>query len=92
MEAGDRTMKDAADGAGEAAAARTGTMTEEPVVLDPTDAAIAEWAERERKRREAWVSGPTAEVRPGQDGILRIPAAPGLGVVLDEAAVRRYVA
>lgn len=63
MEAGDRTMKDAADGAGEAAAARTGTMADEPLALDPTDAEIAEWAERERKRREAWLSGPTAEER-----------------------------
>jgi L-alanine-DL-glutamate epimerase-like enolase superfamily enzyme len=31
-------------------------------------------------------------VRPGPDGILRVPDRPGLGVVLDEAAIRRYAA
>ena len=31
-------------------------------------------------------------IRPGPDGRLRVPAVPGLGIVLDEAAVRRYAA
>ena len=29
-------------------------------------------------------------IRPGPDGVLRVPAVPGLGIVLDEAAIRRY--
>ena len=33
----------------------------DPMSLEPTDAEIEEWAERERKRREAWLMGPTAE-------------------------------
>ncbi len=32
-------------------------------VVGPTEAEIDEWAERERKRREAWLSGPTAAER-----------------------------
>ena len=35
----------------------------DPMSIEPTDAEIEEWAERERKRREAWLSGPTAEER-----------------------------
>jgi L-alanine-DL-glutamate epimerase-like enolase superfamily enzyme len=31
-------------------------------------------------------------IRPGPDGILRVPSAAGLGIVLDEAAIRRYAA
>jgi D-galactarolactone cycloisomerase len=31
-------------------------------------------------------------VRPGPDGVLRVPPVPGLGVALDEAAIRRYAA
>ncbi|MBA3236028.1 MAG: mandelate racemase/muconate lactonizing enzyme family protein [Chloroflexi bacterium] len=31
-------------------------------------------------------------IRPGPDGVLRVPSAPGLGVVLDEAAIKRYAA
>jgi len=31
-------------------------------------------------------------IRPGPDGMLRVPTAPGLGIVLDEVAVRRYAA
>ncbi|MEA2632101.1 MAG: hypothetical protein QOE66_2320 [Chloroflexota bacterium] len=34
----------------------------------------------------------TEPIRPGPDGVLRVPTAPGLGIVLDEAAVRRYAA
>jgi len=39
------------------------------------------------ERRDFMLGEP---VRPGPDGILRVPAAPGLGVVLDEAALERY--
>jgi L-alanine-DL-glutamate epimerase-like enolase superfamily enzyme len=31
-------------------------------------------------------------IRPGADGILRVPTGPGLGVALDEAALRRFAA
>ena len=31
-------------------------------------------------------------IRPGPDGVLRVPPTPGLGVVLDEAALKRYAA
>ncbi len=41
------------------------------------------------ERRDFMLAEP---VRPGPDGILRVPSAPGLGIVLDEAAVRRYAA
>jgi D-galactarolactone cycloisomerase len=41
------------------------------------------------ERRDFMLAAP---IRPGPDGILRVPATPGLGVVLDEAAVRRYAA
>jgi hypothetical protein len=35
----------------------------EPMALEPSEAELDEWAERERKRREAWLNGPTAEER-----------------------------
>ena len=41
------------------------------------------------ERRDFMLAEP---LRPGPDGILRVPAAPGLGIVLDEAAVRRHAA
>lgn len=41
------------------------------------------------ERRDFMLAEP---VRPGPDGILRVPAKPGLGIVLDEAAVKRYAA
>jgi L-alanine-DL-glutamate epimerase-like enolase superfamily enzyme len=31
-------------------------------------------------------------VRPDRDGMLRVPATAGLGIELDEAAIRRYAA
>ena len=31
-------------------------------------------------------------IRPGPDGILRVPAHAGLGVVLDETALQRFAA
>jgi L-alanine-DL-glutamate epimerase-like enolase superfamily enzyme len=41
------------------------------------------------ERRDFMLAEP---VRPGPDGMLRVPSTPGLGIVLDEAAVRRYAA
>ena len=41
----------------------TTPVTDDPIVLEPTEAELEEWAERERKRREAWLQGPTAEER-----------------------------
>jgi L-alanine-DL-glutamate epimerase-like enolase superfamily enzyme len=41
------------------------------------------------ERRDFMLAEP---LRPGPDGILRVPAAAGLGVVLDEDAIRRYAA
>jgi L-alanine-DL-glutamate epimerase-like enolase superfamily enzyme len=31
-------------------------------------------------------------IRPGPDGVLRVPTTPGLGVVLDETALKRFAA
>jgi D-galactarolactone cycloisomerase len=39
--------------------------------------------------RDAFLAEP---IRPGRDGVLRVPAAPGLGIILDEAAIARYAA
>lgn len=41
------------------------------------------------ERRDAFLSEP---VRPGRDGVLRVPATPGLGASLDEQAIARYAA
>jgi L-alanine-DL-glutamate epimerase-like enolase superfamily enzyme len=41
------------------------------------------------ERRDAFLAEP---IRPDADGILRVPARPGLGIVLDEAAIARYAA
>ena len=41
------------------------------------------------ERRDAFLGDP---IRPGPDGILRVPASAGIGAVLDEAAIRRYAA
>lgn len=41
------------------------------------------------ERRDAFLAEP---IRPGRDGMLRVPAAPGLGITLDEAAIARYAA
>jgi L-alanine-DL-glutamate epimerase-like enolase superfamily enzyme len=40
-------------------------------------------------RRDAFLAEP---IRPDADGLLHVPAAPGLGAVLDEAAIKRYAA
>jgi hypothetical protein len=39
------------------------TTKDEPSMLEPTQAEIDEWAVQEKKRREAWLSGPTEEER-----------------------------
>jgi L-alanine-DL-glutamate epimerase-like enolase superfamily enzyme len=39
------------------------------------------------ERRDFMLAEP---VRPGPNGVLRVPATAGLGTVLDEAAIRRY--
>jgi L-alanine-DL-glutamate epimerase-like enolase superfamily enzyme len=41
------------------------------------------------ERRDFMLADP---IRPGPDGVLRVPATPGLGIALDEAALRRYAA
>jgi L-alanine-DL-glutamate epimerase-like enolase superfamily enzyme len=41
------------------------------------------------ERRDAVLAEP---IRPGADGVLRVPVAPGIGIVLDDAAIRRYAA
>ena len=41
------------------------------------------------ERRDFMLAEP---IRPGPDGILRVPSVPGLGFTLDEAALRRYAA
>ena len=41
------------------------------------------------ERRDFMLAEP---IRPGPDGRLHVPAVPGLGIVLDEAAIRRYAA
>ena len=41
------------------------------------------------ERRDAFLAEP---IRPGADGVLRVPTAPGIGAVLDQAAIRRYAA
>jgi len=38
-------------------------MTNEPNLLEPSAAEIDAWVERERQRRQGWLSGPTAEER-----------------------------
>src|SRR3954452_13124718 len=41
------------------------------------------------ERRDAFLCEP---IRPGADGVLRVPVRPGLGATLDEAAIARYAA
>jgi L-alanine-DL-glutamate epimerase-like enolase superfamily enzyme len=41
------------------------------------------------ERRDFMLAEP---IRPGPDGVLRVPSAPGIGIVLNEGAVRRYAA
>jgi hypothetical protein len=39
------------------------SATEEAISLDPTEAELEEWADQERRRRAAWLNGPTPEER-----------------------------
>jgi len=39
--------------------------------------------------RDAFLAEP---IRPGRDGVLRVPTTPGIGIILDEAAIARYAA
>ena len=41
------------------------------------------------ERRDAFLAEP---IRPDADGILRVPATPGLGAVLDDVSIRRFAA
>ena len=41
------------------------------------------------QRRDAMLAAP---IRPGADGILRVPTVPGLGIELDDVALKRYAA
>jgi L-alanine-DL-glutamate epimerase-like enolase superfamily enzyme len=41
------------------------------------------------ERRDAFLAEP---IRPDREGILRVPSGPGLGAVLDEAAIARFAA
>ena len=41
------------------------------------------------ERRDAFLTEP---IRPDRDGVLRVPARPGLGAVMDDAAIARYAA
>jgi L-alanine-DL-glutamate epimerase-like enolase superfamily enzyme len=41
------------------------------------------------QRRDAFLAEP---IRPRSDGMLCVPSTPGIGIVLDEAAIRRYAA
>ena len=39
------------------------SIADEGPTVDPTDAEIDAWAERERQRRQAWAAGPSSEER-----------------------------
>ena len=54
-------MTDPADKA--SADATMDTLSEDPVALEPTQAEIDAWVEREKRRRQAWLNGPTSEER-----------------------------
>jgi hypothetical protein len=46
-----------------AAATDAPSKPDDAISLDPTEAELDEWADAERKRREAWLRGPTDEER-----------------------------
>ena len=46
-------------------------MTDGPIASEPTQAEIDDWAAREKQRREAWLSGPSAEEREAYASRLR---------------------
>jgi hypothetical protein len=64
-------------------------MTQAPYRLDPSDAEIEEWAERERKRREAWLKGPTQEEKAAWARHERARRLADVAAAQDEAAVKR---
>jgi hypothetical protein len=39
------------------------TSSIDPIMLEPTEAELDDWAARERKRRQEWLEGPTEEER-----------------------------
>jgi hypothetical protein len=43
--------------------APTNDQQSDPVEMEPTSAEIETWAEKERQRRQAWLSGPSEEER-----------------------------
>lgn len=60
----DDAMTQAGDPGGQATAMTTaGSLPDDPILLDPTEAEVDAWAEAERKRREEWLKGPTADER-----------------------------
>ncbi|HEY8636464.1 MAG TPA: hypothetical protein VIL81_04295 [Candidatus Limnocylindrales bacterium] len=54
-------MTDPADKA--SADATMDAMSDDPVAPEPTQAEIDAWVEREKRRRQAWLNGPTTEER-----------------------------
>lgn len=59
------------DPADKAADATMDAMSDDPVALEPTQAEIDAWVEREKRRRQAWLNGPTSEEREGYARRLR---------------------
>ncbi len=51
---------------------------DDPIGVEPTEAELEEWAERERKRRAAWLAGPTPEERAAYAAAERDRRAAGL--------------
>ena len=43
--------------------ASDGSADLESIMLETTEAELDDWAERERKRRQEWLNGPTADER-----------------------------
>jgi hypothetical protein len=43
--------------------AATGSPSEDPIAPEPTQAEIDAWVESEKRRRQAWLNGPTPEER-----------------------------
>jgi hypothetical protein len=41
----------------------TGSMSEDPIAPEPTQAEIDAWVESEKRRRQAWLNGPTPAER-----------------------------
>ena len=43
--------------------ATMGSMSEDPIAPEPTQAEIDAWVESEKRRRQAWLNGPTPAER-----------------------------